>query len=561
MNKAAKILVVIAGVLLLAGCSSLLPVSGEPQAVPFPETKASEVKLNAQGPAKGASAEELITGFLRASAAGVSDDFTVARQFLTAEAAASWDPTAQVRLYPDNQSPALSRSSSGAVRVSVAALATLDNSGILTNSATDSIISGEFSLVRNVDGEWRIAVLDDGITVPSAVFQSQFEESLVYYLTVDRTALVPTVHWFPRNSAPTLAAESLIKGPPAWLSDAVRTAVPVGTTLATPAVKVEEGVATVDLSVEASQMTQADLDLLYAQFTKTLTELSSIQDVRLSAAGAELSQPNQKDLPSYPYSNYPLLALADGVPARVTGSQVEPLVAAPAVAGLGLTAITSGYDEQPRNIVGLGTNGLYRISVDNSAVTQLLAGSTLAQPSMDTSGWVWTGAKNSVGTLNAINVSTGENIGVPANWLNGAELQSLRVSREGARIVVTYRKDDATNLGVAAIVRDEAGRPLRIGEVVPFGQRLAEVTDLAWIAESKLMILARPKTGSEFNLQLVTIGSVSRTVSEPDNPVSLTGGLGLESVVLAVQNGSLFRYDGGGWRVIANEVTAPALPG
>ncbi|MDO5024964.1 MAG: LpqB family beta-propeller domain-containing protein [Trueperella sp.] len=561
MNKAVKILSVIAGVLLLAGCSSLLPVSGAPQAVPFPENKTSEVTLNAQGPTKGASAEELITGFLRASAAGVSEDFAVARQFLTPEAAASWDPTAQVRLYPDNQSPALSRSNSGAVRISVAAMASLDKTGTLTTAAADSVISGEFSLVRNADGEWRIAVLDDGITVPAAVFQSQFEESVVYYLTVDRTALVPTVRWFPRNSAPTLAAEALIAGPPAWLSDAVGTAVPVGTTLATPTVKVEDGVATVDLSAAAAQITQNNLDLLYAQFTKTLTGLRSVQGVRLSAVGAELRRPNRLDLPSYPYSSYALLVLQNGVPARVTETQVEPLVAAPAVTGLGLTAIASGYTEEPRTIVGLGKDGLYRIAVGSAEVTQLIAGTALVAPSVDSYGWAWTGVSNSAGILNAVDIAGGAGVMVPANWLNGAQLQSLHVSREGTRMVVVYRKDDATSLGVAAIQRDETGRPLKLGEVVPLGQRLAEITDLAWIAESELIVLARSKTGSELSLQIVTIGATPKTISAPDNPVALTGGLGLESVVLVAKNGSLFRYDGGAWRVVATEVTAPALPG
>src|SRR5690606_14037243 len=52
-----------------------------------------------EGPNPGDDPQAILRGFLTASAGGVATDFSVAREFLTEDAAAEWDPTVQTLVY------------------------------------------------------------------------------------------------------------------------------------------------------------------------------------------------------------------------------------------------------------------------------------------------------------------------------------------------------------------------------------------------------------------------------------------------------------------------------
>src|SRR5690606_34028932 len=158
-RRRGAVAVLLAVVLLVAGCASL-PRSGRVTAsdpdLPAPQP----VGFLARGPQPGASPEEIVDGFLAASAAGYSDDFVVARTFLTGAAADTWQPLAQVRVY--DEEPELTRSDDGGVHLSVGAAASVDGAGRYTEASEDATIDADFTLARNARGEWRIAGLDDG---------------------------------------------------------------------------------------------------------------------------------------------------------------------------------------------------------------------------------------------------------------------------------------------------------------------------------------------------------------------------------------------------------------
>lgn len=233
-----KLLILIVALLTLGACATL-PTEGEPLAVERPEQMSGDVVLDPQGPNPGASPEEVVTGFLQASAAGFSDDFTVARQYLTREASATWNPNTQVRIYADTQTISTSQMRSGAYRVSVGAAGVLDSDGRYSASQVDATMSSELSLLKDQSGEWRIAVLDDGVMMPDSLFQSFFQKAPVYFLTRDLSALVPDVHWYSRSDAASLLIRGLVAGPPSWLAGSVRSMLPQGVTVVDPAVSFE----------------------------------------------------------------------------------------------------------------------------------------------------------------------------------------------------------------------------------------------------------------------------------------------------------------------------------
>jgi len=104
----------------------------------------SVVRVIARPPTPGATPEDIVRGFLAASASS-EDDFAVARSFLTPQAAERWRPTSGIRVY---DTPVLSADSS-LVRLAAALIATVDPAGHLTIAPTDAAIEASFGLVRS----------------------------------------------------------------------------------------------------------------------------------------------------------------------------------------------------------------------------------------------------------------------------------------------------------------------------------------------------------------------------------------------------------------------------
>ena len=69
-------------IMMLTACSGL-PTSGDVKVAKRAEQRVGGVVLDPKGPAKKATAEQVISGFLRAASVGLTDDFKASRQFLT----------------------------------------------------------------------------------------------------------------------------------------------------------------------------------------------------------------------------------------------------------------------------------------------------------------------------------------------------------------------------------------------------------------------------------------------------------------------------------------------
>lgn len=551
----------VALMVVLAGCAGL-PTSGDPEQTARPTNPDGGVILDPQGPTPGSTPENLVTDFLRASGAGLSADFTVARQFLTPEAAARWNPTTELRVYQDSQNPAISQTRNGAVRVSATAAGTLDVRGRYSVATPDAIINAEYSLVKSPEGEWRIGALDDGIVIPNSIFVSLYTETLLYFLTPDREAFVPEARWYLNSGQATYAVDGLLQGPSSWLSPGVYSALPADATLTGRGVTVSDGVAQVDLSSDVASLQGSELIALEAQVSKTLMNVPGIQSVVLTSEGAALDMPSKMDVSSYPYATYSLAGLSGGIPAQISGGDVMP-ISPDAVEGLSLTSIAPSYSEPATWAAALGNGGatIYGVSFVGSPAFALYEGSQLVAPSMDAHGWVWSGERTSTGELVGVHLETGEQLTFHLTWLEGLTVRDIAVSREGARMAIVTDQGGEVQINAVAIARDAAGTPREIGNPIRFGQSLVDVTDVAWVSEVRVAAVARNQGTSTSGIHLVGLGVPAVPLAAVDNLVSLTAGRGVDSIVIQNDENNLFSYDGAGWRLVTEGVTSPAFPG
>lgn len=549
-----RLCAVLCAVTLLSACTSL-PTEGPVNATRAPDGTNQTVGFYANGPREGSTPEEIVYGFLTASAAGLSDDFEVARQFLSPQASEEWRPLEEVRIYADARVPVTTRTETQAVRLSLGAEGSIDPSGRFMMSSSDAVITTDFSLARNADGEWRIIDLDNGLLISATLFESQYSKSELHFLTADSQYLVADLRWFPRTTYASAATRELFEGPSEWLLDAVRTAVPPGTTIGSRGISTTSGTATVSLSEEALSVSGYQRALFMAQIEETLTMLSSIQNVELTVDGVPWEVNQSISLSSYPFTESTMLVNVDGRPSLYENGSAVSLSMTDVPTDL--EALTIGYGDNPPMVAIADGSRLVTLPNNGTAPVTLLEGDTIGTPSIDIYDWIWAGSGDTIIAFTA----EGDRVPLSASWLDGGTVDSIHVSREGARAVVVWHNETNTYITTTAIIRDGNGEPVALDGALELGAGVDEVLDVAWIDETTVAALATLPGGSNPGIYAVPIGGPITPITEVNGATSITAGSGQGSLVLATENGQILERSGGGWRLLLTDGSSPALPG
>lgn len=554
--------VCLAALVVLAGCVGL-PRSGRVNSVSPSKTSSGAIGFAVQPPARNATPQQIVEGFLLASRAGLDDDFAVARQYLYGDAAANWKPLARVRVYPDSQDVSTTVTESGAVRASVASRGTLSSHGTYTETANSAVLTTEFSLAKNADGQWRIVSLDDGVFLSENAFSQQFIETPLYFLAPDSNALVADLRYYPRRTFATSAMNGLLAGPSEWLASGVHTAVPTGTKLL-KSVDVVDGEATVDLSSVVLAASAKERAALLEQITRTLKASSSVRNVVLKVEGADLNVGSIQSLPTYPYGSYPVSVISGGLPANVSDNRITPLMGDAGLKAHGLSNLAISYQASRGRLAALGRGGTELIGMDSgSGSWQVLhSGKSLVQPSYDRYGWVWSAERDNAGKILVFKPGENASAHLDVSWLNGAKIRDVSVSRDGSRMVVVCEIGGEVTIRVAAIARDGAGRPTQIGDSIIIGQHLSDVTAAEWIGPSTVAVLGKTALGGERAMFSVKISGPTERLAAPyEGTVSITAGHDEDSIVALTDKKTAYARDGGAWRAIVSDVTSVAYPG
>ena len=554
--------VCLAALVVLAGCVGL-PRSGRVNSVSPSKTSSGAIGFAVQPPARNATPQQIVEGFLLASRAGLDDDFAVARQYLYGDAAANWKPLARVRVYPDSQDVSTTVTESGAVRASVASRGTLSSHGTYTETANSAVLTTEFSLAKNADGQWRIVSLDDGVFLSENAFSQQFIETPLYFLAPDSNALVADLRYYPRRTFATSAMNGLLAGPSEWLASGVHTAVPTGTKLL-KSVDVVDGEATVDLSSVVLAASAKERAALLEQITRTLKASSSVRSVVLKVEGADLNVGSIQSLPTYPYGSYPVSVISGGLPANVSDNRITPLMGDAGLKAHGLSNLAISYQASRGRLAALGRGGTELIGMDSgSGSWQVLhSGKSLVQPSYDRYGWVWSAERDNAGKILVFKPGENASAHLDVSWRNGAKIRDVSVSRDGSRMVVVCEIGGEVTIRVAAIARDGAGRPTQIGDSIIIGQHLSDVTAAEWIGPSTVAVLGKTALGGERAMFSVKISGPTERLAAPyEGTVSITAGHDEDSIVALTDKKTAYARDGGAWRAIVSDVTSVAYPG
>lgn len=520
-------------VLALTGCIGI-PTAGGVQSGPI-ETGGDDGSLIdiPEGPAAGATPEEIIEGFLRAGR-GPQDRYSVAREYLTTEYAGQWSPTEQVRISGSTIQPVPTGSGSYEVTVTVTAL--VDASGRYSEQTGQQTLA--FELVQE-GGEYRIASAPPGTMLPRATFDNVFGSYPLYFFDPTFRYLVPDLRWFPRNTVTaTRIVSELLGGPTSWLASGVlASAFPEGTAL-TEAVAVEGGTASVPLNPEVGSESATTQTRMLQQLRASLNSLGNVTSADITVDGFGLDVPEGATQPDTQFQvGLNAVGQVGGRFGELTGSGVVEL------AGYGgrvadleprAASVQRGRDA----VAVLAGDGVWRVPAEGDALL-LDTRAGLVAPTTDPEGFVWSVPADDPQGLIAFGAD-GSPHPVPLD-VDG-RITAIELSRDGSRLLVALDTASGSRLFVAGVVRDQQLEPVGLGAAfdLPY---TGEPVDVAWADAGTVAVLSRLEEGVVVNS--IVLGGRVAVLGVLSSGVQIVGGNnGVEGLRLLDAGGAVLRPTG-----------------
>lgn len=547
-----------------SGCASI-PSSGPVHQVEAPITASPEETAGptVAGPQEDMTPEEVVQGFL-AAGQGQDNDYEVARQFLTEDTASSWRPYARTIVF-SGAAGIQQGLEEDQVRVSVDARAQIDDDGIMQRQEAGSSETLDVELTQ-VDGQWRISEVPDGVLIPASNLDDLYRPHNVYFLAPDGESVVPDPRWFPdRSGVSTQLVRALLNGPAPYLEGAVSTSFPSDTELQGASVPVQDGTATVSLDVpNNSALDVATNREMYSQLTLTLLALDNVDRVDLLAGGGQI------DLGS---GNQPLSEAPTEVPTRQIGLSGEQLVFQQGGQSSPVEGVSESLVGQNASHPAMNTDtnqfaaltedatAMVTFSTGDSQPTERVTGSGLSAPSVDPQGWAWTGTDDGRVQAAELAQEDDEPVTVQADWLAGRQVSSLKVSRTGNRALMVVTDGDTAQVVISGIRRDEDGTPRSLNQpfVADAGEGVAMMGSAQWISESQFVASAITDRGTAPRLYDVS-GRYRDLPFVEDGVSNLAGGNG-DAEIFIESDGQLQVLTGESWVVQSESVTSTAFAG
>lgn len=516
-----------------------------------------DISQIAAEPLEDASPEQIVEGFLDA-ALTPTDGWRIAREFLSAELAETWRPSAGVtidagavgREFNAEISGEVDTAETGDVRVLLDQVARVDEYGAYTELSGDESVAS-FQVERNSDGEWRITEAADGIVLDAEAFTQVFRQYSLQYYDPTWTRLVPEVRWYPRRpQIATTLTQSLLAGAPSeWLLPAVRSAFPSDVSLVRDAVPVsEEKVATVELTATALTLGATQLARMRTQLEETLRG-AGVSEVRLTVNGRDLNAGQATVQVTTPEPGS--VVLTDSDFGTYLGDEITPYAGITAEVlelATSVVAVDMAIDDS-RAAVQLDTGVVYTVA--DGRVDELDARPGLIKPSMDPYGYTWTVPSSSPQALKAWQPSVTA-IDVVNAFSEASSISQLRVGPAGARIAAVATIGGQRWIVAAAIVRDENQTPVELGPTHRVAQVDDEALALSWIGDDTLSVLL----DSEKSPAVLTqdVGGPGVIATAPEGARSLSGGGTATAVRILNDEGVLFAQRGTTWQMGRSDV-------
>ena len=564
MTRNPRWALLLAALLAIAGCSTVPSSSATVQITDAPSRPSESVGIEPLPPEPGATPEEVVRGFIEASASS-RPGHRVAKQHLTPKAATGWSDEGGITvLSPDFATVAIS---AGSVALTASPVGTVDPRGVFTVGGT-GVFTRQFNLEK-VHGEWRISDPPNGLIMLEPDFERLYVERDIFFLDPTRQRVVPDPRLVIKGDAqPTALVQRILDGPSAPIAAGVRNSL-TGAQLRN-AVTIRNSSAVVDLT-GLPQDPAPVLSEICAQIVWTLSPLSQTVEIRIDGEPVDINgvppQQTREDWAAFDPDAVPL----DAVGHYLSGGAVHTVTAGAAIAGpagTGAYALTSAAVSADLRTGKLSF--LVGVRSDPSGATlfagpydkdlaQVLTASSLSAPTVAATrseAWV---VRDGTDVVRVPAGAAPQAVSAPTlQGLGRADV--LRLSPDGVRAALVVVGPTGSGLYVGTVVRSEDGS-VELRDLRGIAPSLSQVVDVAWRDSGNLIVLASDQRQDRIDPYTVGVdGWGLATVPSaglPSQPESVAAAPTRQPLVDA--GGTIWQLAGGAWVTLVRG--AEPLPG
>lgn len=570
---------------LIAGCTA---IPGSSAAVDVTRIADQVEPVVPDVPTPGAGPDQIVRGFIAASArpesdGGTGSSFAAARQYLTEDARAAWQPgQLPVIILDDNYRTEIDPVAQGVVTVEGNSPGGLDDSRAFASSGV--AYSHAIRLVEE-DGEWRISEPPPDLLLTASDFPTAYRQRVLYFLDRSGTLVVPDVRHIvigqtTANRANRLLA-MLLDGPAPALDNAVTSSFTSRSALRSNPSVDPDGVLQIDFTgvdvstIEARRALAAQVVWTLSPTTPriaisvdgvpldptqpvyTINSVSSFDPDRLPGTGQVASDP------FYVNPGGAITGLLDGKPVAGPLGTGSPTVLS--AASSATTRVTAAVAADP----GGGEQLLLSSPDQVDRADPALKAQSLTQPSLTRSGeeaWVVQNGATKPEIYRVSTSGTPSRARVPADELTGkGAVTALALSPDGVRVAIVAGGQlylgvlepsaadgtvDPTGAAAGGAGRDEpAGQtPLQITGLTVLRSGLQDVGPVTFVSSLEVVVAAATTPGGFRSLWSISIdGYEARKIS--DNGIFGT----IDGLAAAVNEPLLITFSGRVWQLVGGQ--------
>ena len=510
--------------------------------------------IDAKPPQLGDSATDIVTGFLEAMTA-TPIDLNVAREFLTRDAEAAWDPDARTITYAEVIGPL----GSSTVTVDLAGAKHLDQRGAFLGALPRDQRTLEFPM-RRENGQWRIATAPDALIVPESWFEQVFSHVSLYFFDPSAQILVPEPVFVPfgEQQLATELTRALLRGPSPRLEDVSRSFVPPGLDVFGSVPVSDEGVADLTLRGYTGELTPQASQLMLAQLAWTLRQDPAVASFRVSIGDQQLTLPGGVSEfsvddglaydPTGLQASSLLVGLADG---RLVSGAPGGLAQVSGPMGSSVQGVRSvAVNLNATRVAGVTGDGerllLTTVRGSDEGVEEVVsAAEDLLRPAWDATDRLWLVDNRASGAEVSYLTDDGpESVTVPG--VSGHRVSRFLVSRDGSRLVAVLPRRKGDRLLVSRIMHGADGKVAgvtRAQEISWEGESGLRIRDIGWSSPTSIAVLHRVAK-ELFELRTIAVDGAPSGVDDllttlPGRVRGLASSPVAEETLFAVTNTSL----------------------
>jgi hypothetical protein len=546
--------------LVLSACSGI-PSSSE---VYYGEeisedTSTQFVRVIARPPSIGMSPEEIVRGFLDASA-DPSENYGIARQYLDVETGSNWNPLTGVEIYEPSTIEVAE--STASLTVIAGKLGTISDLGRYQSSDPGAQISKTFELTQDAGGQWRISNLSDGILLSSGDVDRSFRSFPIYFFNSEFDSLIVDNVLVPvsNSGAATSLVRSLLDGPSSYLSPVAASAFPVGTALTYGSVPVTNGIAEVDLSNEILGADEASRQALSAQLVWTLSVLPNVSAVQISVSGQPLALSNVsaiqtiqdwQNLSTSPNPELTTLNVIRNEKIFSVSDRSENLrLIAPAPL---VYASPNSADTQIATVTA-DRKSLQVASSSDSKFQIVAQGDQISKPSWDRDGNIYFSDAGQ-GVREVLSDGSLRPVLVDVSTLGtNDQVKQVAVASDGVRIAVVLSNGIQDVIAVGAIFKTDS--ETRVIGLHRIERSITSVRDIVWSSPTSVAVIGSDETNSELLFDVSLLDGKTKLFSTPvgGQQISVDGTGKLYVSAVDGTNQLVFQQSFGSWTQLTSGI-------